>query len=155
MSNHYFPKLHPTGCAQSRPLKFVCIPQGACEIHFVNIVLKIMPGTSLTVQQLRLCAPNAGGLGSIPAQGTRSHVPVVTKSPHATTKIPGMLQLKTWHSQTNKQTNKYFLKINKIMLQELGREHIRTYLALSHLNTICVVYNVHTLYVQNFVYIIC
>ena len=27
-------------------------------------------GTSLVVQQLRLCIPNAGGLGSIPGQGT-------------------------------------------------------------------------------------
>ena len=25
---------------------------------------------------LRLCAPNAGGLGSIPGQGTRSHMPL-------------------------------------------------------------------------------
>ena len=31
-------------------------------------------GTGLMVQRLRLCAPNAGGLGSIPGQGTRSHV---------------------------------------------------------------------------------
>ena len=29
---------------------------------------------SLAVQQLRLCAPNAEGLGSIPCKGTRSHV---------------------------------------------------------------------------------
>ena len=27
-------------------------------------------GTSLVVQWLRLCAPNAGGTGSIPGQGT-------------------------------------------------------------------------------------
>ena len=27
------------------------------------------------VQQLRLCAPNAGDPGSIPGQGTRSHMP--------------------------------------------------------------------------------
>ena len=32
-------------------------------------------GTSLVVQWLRLCIPNAGGLGSIPGQGTRSHMP--------------------------------------------------------------------------------
>ena len=32
----------------------------------------IHPGTSLVVQWLRLHAPNAGGLGSIPGQGTRS-----------------------------------------------------------------------------------
>jgi len=31
-------------------------------------------GTSLVVQWLRLHAPNAGDLGSIPGQGTRSHM---------------------------------------------------------------------------------
>ena len=31
-------------------------------------------GTSLVVQWLRLCAPSAGTLGSIPGQGTRSHM---------------------------------------------------------------------------------
>ena len=30
---------------------------------------------SLVVQWLRLCAPSVGGLGSIPGQGTRSHMP--------------------------------------------------------------------------------
>ena len=30
-------------------------------------------GTSLLVQWLRIRVPNAGGLGSIPGQGTRSH----------------------------------------------------------------------------------
>ena len=49
-------------------------------------------GTSLVVQWLRLHAPNAGGPGSIPGQGTRSHmlqlsVPVQQlKMPHAATK---------------------------------------------------------------------
>ena len=32
-------------------------------------------GTSLAVQWLRLHAPNAGGLVSIPGQGNRSHMP--------------------------------------------------------------------------------
>ena len=32
-------------------------------------------GTSLVVQWLSLHAPNAGGLGLIPSQGTRSHMP--------------------------------------------------------------------------------
>ena len=32
-------------------------------------------GTSLVVQWLRLQAPNAVGQGSIPGQGTRSHMP--------------------------------------------------------------------------------
>ena len=45
-------------------------------------------GTSLLVQWLRLRAPNAGGLCSIPAQGTRSHTHAATKSSHATTKEP-------------------------------------------------------------------
>ena len=45
-------------------------------------------GTSLGAPWLRLCAPNAGGLGSIPGQGTRSHMHVATKSLHATTKEP-------------------------------------------------------------------
>ena len=31
-------------------------------------------GTSLMGQWLRLCAPNAGGLGSIPGQGTIAHM---------------------------------------------------------------------------------
>ena len=46
------------------------------------------PGTSLGVQWLRLRAPNAGGSGSIPGQGTmnRSHRPQL-KIPHATTKM--------------------------------------------------------------------
>ena len=45
-------------------------------------------GTSLEVQWLRLHAPNAGGLGLIPGQGTRSHMRATTKSWHATTKEP-------------------------------------------------------------------
>ena len=39
-------------------------------------------------QWLRLCAPNAGGPGSIPGWGTRSHMHAATKSSHATMKIP-------------------------------------------------------------------
>ena len=36
-------------------------------------------GTSLVVQWLRLHAPNAGGPGSIPGQGTRSRIPQLKK----------------------------------------------------------------------------
>ena len=43
-------------------------------------------GTPLIVQWLRLRSLNAGGTGSNPGQGTRSHMP----------------QTKTWHSQINK-----------------------------------------------------
>ena len=51
-------------------------------------------GTSLAVQWVRLHAPNAGGPGSFPGQGTRSHM-LQWKIPHATTK--------TQHSQINKK----------------------------------------------------
>ena len=50
--------------------------------------------TSLAVQWVRLCAPNAGGPGSIPGWGTRSHRPQLRvrmqqlKIPHAAMKIP-------------------------------------------------------------------
>ena len=54
------------------------------------------------VQQLRLCTPNAGGLGSIPGRGTRSRIPQLKdpachnlKIPHASTKIPHTAT-KTW-----------------------------------------------------------
>ncbi|TEA24285.1 hypothetical protein DBR06_SOUSAS26710012, partial [Sousa chinensis] len=42
---------------------------------------------SLVVQWLRFHVPKAGGPGSIPGQGTRSHVPQL-KIPRATTKDP-------------------------------------------------------------------
>ena len=35
---------------------------------------EVTSGTFLVAQGLRLCAPNAGGPGSIPGQGTRSHM---------------------------------------------------------------------------------
>ena len=38
-------------------------------------VREVVRGTSLVAQCLRLHAPSAGGPGSIPGQGTRSHVP--------------------------------------------------------------------------------
>ena len=49
-----------------------------------DITQKAEVGTSLVVQWLRLCTPNAGVPGSIPGQGTRSH----------------MLQLKVLHAAT-------------------------------------------------------
>ena len=51
--------------------------------------------TSLVVHLLRLCPSNAGGVGSIPGQGT--------EIPHA-----------AWHSQ--KERKKYTLKINRYNL---------------------------------------
>ncbi|TEA28579.1 hypothetical protein DBR06_SOUSAS2010227, partial [Sousa chinensis] len=41
---------------------------------------------SLVVQWVRLHTPSAGGPGSIPGWGTRSHMHAKTKSPHAATK---------------------------------------------------------------------
>ena len=43
-------------------------------------------GTSVEVQWLRLCAPNAGDPGSIPGQGTRSHM-LRLRNLHAATKV--------------------------------------------------------------------
>ena len=51
----------------------------------MNIEAK-KPGPSLVVQWLRLHAPNAGGPGSSPGQGTRYHI--TTKSCRAATKDP-------------------------------------------------------------------
>ena len=56
-------------------------------IHFESIDTNSeisTTGTPLVVQWLRLQAPNAGGLDSIPGQGTRSHEPQL-KVPHAVT----------------------------------------------------------------------
>ena len=49
-------------------------------------MLRVKTGTSLDVQWLRLRALNAEGLGSIPGQGTRPHMPPL-KILHARTKM--------------------------------------------------------------------
>ena len=51
-------------------------------------------GTSLVAQWLGLDAPNAGGPGLIPGQGTRSHMHATTKSLHAATKGARVPQLR-------------------------------------------------------------
>ncbi|TEA40519.1 hypothetical protein DBR06_SOUSAS15710059, partial [Sousa chinensis] len=45
-------------------------------------------GTSLVVQWVRLRAPNAGGPGLIPGQGTRPRMHAAAKSLRAATKDP-------------------------------------------------------------------
>ena len=40
-----------------------------------GITSEVWEGTSLLVQWVRLCVPNAGGPGSIPGQGTKAHMP--------------------------------------------------------------------------------
>ena len=52
-------------------------------------VTKLRMVSSLVIQGLRLCTDNAGGLGSIPGQGTRSHMPQLWVC---------MLQLKILHA---------------------------------------------------------
>ena len=51
-------------------------------------------GTSLVVQRIRLCAPNAGGPGLIPGQGTRSHMHATTEEPACCNKGAGEPQLR-------------------------------------------------------------
>ena len=53
--------------------------------RWLNYLCEKSLGTSLAVQRLRLCTPNAGSTGSIPGQGT--------KIPHA-----------AWRSQNKKKT---------------------------------------------------
>lgn len=44
-------------------------------MNILGLPQKYLPiGTSLVVRWLSLCAPNAGSPGSIPGQGTRSHI---------------------------------------------------------------------------------
>ena len=50
-------------------------------------------GTSLVVQGLRLCAPNAERLGSTLRQGTRPHVPQEDQRSHAAQLRPGTVKL--------------------------------------------------------------
>ena len=57
--------------------------------------------TFLVVQWLRLCAFNAGVLGSIPGQGTRSHMEQL-KIPLATTKTHSVQQNKLKNAFKNK-----------------------------------------------------
>ena len=65
----------------------------------VILIFKKSFGISLVVHWLRLCTPNAGDLGSIPGQGTRSHMPQL-KILRPVTKIP-CAAAKTQHSQRN------------------------------------------------------
>ena len=58
----------------------------AYKVKFLAHLQEAILGTSLVTQWLRLCAPNAGGPGSIPGQVTRSCMHAATKSSHVTTK---------------------------------------------------------------------
>ena len=73
------------GCGSSEKLSFSFQAASSMPLS-LDHKFKVKHGTSLAVQRVRLCAPNAGGLGSIPGRGTRSRMHASTKSPHATTK---------------------------------------------------------------------
>ena len=61
-------------------LLFTCIKKHLYNTQEAN--KKGKTGTSLVVQWVRFHAPNAGGPGSIPGQGTRSHMcAATTKDP--------------------------------------------------------------------------
>ena len=47
----------------------------------IKTILRDLPGGTVV-------APNAGGPGLTPGQGTRAHIHATTKSSHATTKEP-------------------------------------------------------------------
>ena len=78
---------------QEQPTTFTKPPR-SLDVKFPRFYSAEVPiktsgtGTSLVAQWLRLRASNAGGPGSIPGQGTRSHMHTATKSSHATTKEP-------------------------------------------------------------------
>ena len=60
----------------------------SCTVH---MQAESISGTCLVVQGLRLHAPNAGGPGSIPSQGTRSHMPQLRA--HMLQLIPGTAKI--------------------------------------------------------------
>ena len=76
---------------------------------------EVSSGTSLVVQWLSLHTPNAGGLGSILGQGTRSHG-LQLKTLHAKQRLKILCAVtKTWPSQIN---------INKILLEHSTFVHL-------------------------------
>ena len=51
------------------------LPESFAEIQLRKDFRILRKELSWWSSGLRLCAPNAGGLGSVPGQGTRSHMP--------------------------------------------------------------------------------
>ena len=56
------------------PLEAWCLPDTPKIMHEEGIYFTGSAGSSLVAQWLRFCASNAGGVGSTPGQGTRSHI---------------------------------------------------------------------------------
>ena len=89
---------HFTICKSVNHVVYLKLIQGCMPIisqqNWEKIKLKMWTeGTSLEVQWLRLCAPNAWVVSSISGQGTRPH--------RLQLKIPSTAT-KSWHSQINK-----------------------------------------------------
>ena len=76
------------------------ILQASLPDRLQSIHLKTNTGTSLMVQWLRFQAARAGVPGSIPGQGTRSHMPPLRACMPQPKKTPGASR-KTWQSQIN------------------------------------------------------
>ena len=62
------------------------------EVRLLFLQGQTQVETSLVVQWLRLCAPNAGGLGLNPGQGTRSLMPQLKKDPAYHNYRPGAVK---------------------------------------------------------------
>ena len=97
--------LEPWGSPHSLPL-LSCLDFGLSEL-IQSLDIKFSLGTSLVVQCLRLHAPKAGDPGSIPGQGTRSHMLQLRVCVLQQRQIPSTAT-KSWCSQINKyfKTNK-------------------------------------------------
>ena len=77
-SIHCTPRDTPKRIKNIHPQRHLYMNVHSSKIH---TSAKVETGTSLVAQWLRPCAPNAGGQGSIPGQGTRSHMHAATKEP--------------------------------------------------------------------------
>ena len=70
-----FQMLSPLGSFLAQVASLVISFQNLDSVSLVFFFTpKAFTGTSLVVQWLRVHGPNAEGLGSIPGQGTRSHM---------------------------------------------------------------------------------
>ena len=65
---------HPKRCSPSLAIREMQIKTTPRYHYTPTMMAKINSVISLVVQWSRLCIPNAGGLGWIPGQGTRSHM---------------------------------------------------------------------------------
>ena len=101
------------GCGLQRPVLFdhtgtsAWASRGPLQLpgHRLHLTSQQL-GTSLVVQWLRLCTPNAGGLGSIPGGGTRSHMlQLRVHQPQQRMTIPRAVT-KTWCNRINKLKKK-------------------------------------------------